>query len=63
MNEYLGSCKDLLDRFKSSSIVSCCDSCHDDIDSGYEGIDVEFEDGFYKVCCNLKNHLEDKNLI
>lgn len=51
---YLGSCDAARERFHIGDSVRCCDSCHDDIDNGYDdGVEIEVEDGFFQTCCAI----------
>lgn len=51
---YLGYCPDLAKRFNIE--CDCCCSCHEDENNGYDSFcEVEFEDGYYDACCNMRN--------
>jgi hypothetical protein len=52
--KYLGGCKEAKERFHLE--CNCCDACHDDLDKyGIERSELEVEDGYYHVCCEVSN--------
>ena len=55
----LGFCPDLSKRLNIE--FNCCDSCHQDdlLEYAFLG-KVEFEDGYYDTCCNMRNRINDK---
>lgn len=59
--EYLGWCPDLAKRFNIKR--KCCDSCHYDDDYGhcYLG-EIEFEDGYFDVCCTMREVVNASNV-
>jgi len=50
--KYLGWCPDIAKRLGMER--NCCDSCHEDEDYGYSLSNIEFKDGYYDVCCKMK---------
>ena len=53
MSKYLGGCEELDKDFNLKS-PSCCDSCHvDNEDYGYSLREIELDNGYYEVCCEL----------
>lgn len=44
---------------------SCCDSCHDDEETGYEGLLEKYNEDdqlTHMVCCKVHTWLEDKDV-
>lgn len=55
---YLGWCPDLAKRFNIQ--CKCCNCCHEDDQQEYAFLgQIEFEDGYYDVCCNMRNIIDN----
>ena len=40
--------------------LKCCDSCHDDFDSGYSDLcEIELQNVTYQVCCRMFNNYKE----
>lgn len=51
--KYLGWCPHISKKLNIK--LECCDSCHEDEHNGYDSLgQIEFEDGYYDVCCKMK---------
>lgn len=61
--KYLGWCPDLAKRLNIH--CECCESCHEDDHQEYIFLgQIEFSDGYYDVCCKMKdkaNKLNEEN--
>ena len=58
---YLGSCPDLANRLNIE--CNCCETCHTDDDEGYDSLQqLEFEDGYYDVCCKVREVYETRRV-
>lgn len=53
MEKYLGWCPQLAERLNMQ--ISCCTTCHEDDEQEYAYLsNIEFEDGYYDVCCKMR---------
>lgn len=59
--EYLGWCPNLAKRFNTKT--KCCDCCHEDdhLEVAFLG-QIEFEDGYFDVCCTMREVINAINV-